>query len=437
MLLALVAFIDSVDRGILPGVLTLVQKDLHISDSKAGILGSVFIFMTFVAVIPAGYMADRFRRTKVVSLTLASWGVITAVNAAARSFWQFLVVRCVLGVGETVNGPSSQSLMADYYHASIRGRAYAYQRVAPILGYAVGLGVGGAVGGALGWRAAFLVVGVPGSLLALWVFRMAEPARGSSEHVEDQEGAGALLTEATRMGWRALLTDIRAVARVPSLRAVIVGTAISTGATSGIAFWAAAFYERHTTLSVKTAPSLVGGIILVGAAVGTILGGRASDRARRHDASSPMRLAGTTQFASGVILAATFLHEPIAVRLVGQVVGVALLVAAFPALTAMATEVVPAQIRGTAFALSGFLAALASSLSPLLIGVIADRFPIHVRGETKGNLAIAFASVMPLVLIGALVVLNGRRHVQHDIAKVKGAAENGAGDSRRRPDVPS
>jgi MFS family permease len=388
--------------------------------------------MTFVAVIPAGYMADRLRRTRVIGLALASWGVISAVNATVRSFWQFLAVRSVLGLGETVNGPASQSLMADYYPAGMRGRAYAYQRVAPILGYAVGLGVGGAVGGVLGWRAAFLVVGVPGSLLALWVYRMAEPVRGESEKEDvEAEGGGALIAAATRRGLRALLADLKIVARIPSLRALIVGTAISTGATAGIAFWAAAFYERHTTLSAKTAPSLVGGIILVGAAIGTVLGGRAADRARKRDVSSPMRLAGTTQFASGVILAATFLHEPIVVRLLGQVVGVALLVAAFPALTAMATEVVPPAIRGTAFALSGFLAALASSLSPLLIGILADRFPIHVHDQTKGNLAIAFASVMPLVLIGALVVLNGRRHVVADIANVKKLEA----DLRNREDV--
>jgi len=419
VLLTAVALIDSVDRGILPGVLTLVQKDLHFSDTEAGVLGSVFIFMTFVAVIPAGYMADRFRRTRVVGLTLASWGVISAVNAAVRNFGQFLGVRAVLGIGETVNGPSGQSLMADYYPAGLRGRAYAYQRVGPILGYAIGLAVGGAVGGALGWRAAFLVVGVPGSVLAVWVYRMAEPKRGESENLEDAEGGGALIAAASRRGWRALMADLKVVARVPSLRALIVGTAISTGATAGIAFWAAAFYERHTTLSVKTASTLVGAIILVGAAAGTIIGGRAADRARVHDVGAPMRLAGTTQFASGVILAATFLHEPIFLRLIGQVIGVALLVAAFPALTAMATEVVPPAIRGTAFALTGFLAALASSLSPLLIGLIADRFPIQVRGQPKGNLALAFAAVMPLVLIGALVVLNGKRHVADDIARAR------------------
>jgi hypothetical protein len=68
--------------------------------------------------------------------------------------------------------------------------------------------------------------------------------------------------------------------------------------------------------------------------------------------------------------------------------------------------------------LTGFLAALASAISPLLIGVIADQFPILVDGKQKGNLATAFLMMTPFIIIGALVVLNGRRHVESDIANV-------------------
>ena len=82
-----------------------------------------------------------------------------------------------------------------------------------------------------------------------------------------------------------------------------------------------------------------------------------------------------------------------------------LLVAGFPALTAMTAEVVPAAIRGLTFSVTSFLAALASAASPLLIGAIADQFNYNVDGKVKGNLAYAFLIVTPLVLIGGLVVL--------------------------------
>ena len=86
VVLALVAFIDSVDRGILPGVLDTVQDDLGFSDFQAGFLGTAFVLAGFVAVLPAGYLADRYRRTRIIAIVLASWGAISALNAAVTTF---------------------------------------------------------------------------------------------------------------------------------------------------------------------------------------------------------------------------------------------------------------------------------------------------------------------------------------------------------------
>ena len=121
-MLSLVAFIDSVDRGILPGVLDDVQDDLGFSDFQAGFLGTAFVLAGFVAVLPAGYLADRYRRTRIIAIVLASWGAISALNAAVTNFVQFAIVRATLGIGETVDNPSSQSLIADYYKPDLHGR---------------------------------------------------------------------------------------------------------------------------------------------------------------------------------------------------------------------------------------------------------------------------------------------------------------------------
>lgn len=419
VLLALVAFIDSVDRGILPGVLSLVQDDLGFSDSQAGFLGSIAVLMSFAVTIPAGYMADRLRRTRVIAICLATWGAISALNSTVRSYWQFLAVRAALGAGETIDNPASSSLMADYYPVKLRGRAYAYQRVAPTLGSAIGLAIASVVGDLLGWRAAFLVVGVPGSILAFAVWRLREPKRGESDD-ESGSGSGELLETAARRGITSLWPEIKTTLRVPSLRALMFGSAISSGALAGFGFWAVAFYERHTSLGTAGAGTRVGAVILLGAVIGTILGGRAADRARGRDPGAPMRLAAMTQSVAALIFVPSFFPMPLALRLPMQIVAVAYVVAAFPALSAMISEVVPAAIRGIAFSVSGFLGALVSAASPLLIGAIADRFPIVVDGRMRGNLAIAFGAVTPLILVGAIVVMNGRRHVAADVARVRG-----------------
>jgi MFS family permease len=406
MLLALVAFIDSVDRGILNGTVSKVQDDLGFTDFQAGLLASVVVITGLLATLPSGYIADRRTRVRIIAAMLAVWGVISAFNAAVQVFWQFLVVRAVLGVAETIDNPASQSLIADYYPSKLRGRAYAFQRAAPTVGLAAGIGLGGGVAALLSWRWAFLLVGVPGSLLALNVWRLPEPARGEVDGTADR------VSQAGGTAWRATLHDSMTVLRIPVLRSVMIGTAISAGATAGFAFWATAFYERHTSLGQGGAAGIVGGIVLIGAVAGTLFGGSISDRMKERDESAPMLLAGVSQFAAGILFALTFLSVPLWFRLPGQVVAVLLLVAAFPALAAMGAEVVPADLRGIAFSVTGFLSALASALSPLLVGAIADQFKFRVNGQLKGNLAHAFLAVTPLILVGAVVLLRGRRHLR-------------------------
>jgi MFS family permease len=427
-LLAAVAFIDAVDRGILPGVLTQAQDDLGFSDTRAGLLGTAFVLTGFLVVLPAGYMADRYARTRIIAVVLASWGVISGLNALVRNFWQFLVVRATLGIGETVDNPASQSLIADYYPTDVRGRAFALQRATPFFGQAIGLGLAGGVASLLSWRWAFLLVGVPGSLLAIAVWRLPEPRRGESDGESDgvaglrpepQLPVTAPVPPERDAGPAALLRDVRSAMRVRTLRALMIGSAIASGALSGLGFWAAAFYERHTSLGTGGSAGLVGLLILVGAVSGTFLAGRVVDRVRDRYEGAPMLLAGVCQAAGAALLMPTFLDIPIALRIPVQGLAVAFIVGGLVAIPVMISEVVPAAVRGISFSVTGFLSAIAGAASPLLIGVIADRFDFVVEGEVKGNLANAFLIVTPLVFLGAALLLRGRRHVSGDLERAR------------------
>jgi MFS family permease len=419
-LLAGVALIDAIDRGILPGVLTHVQDEFGFSDTRAGLLGTAFVVTGFIVMLPAGYAADRFSRTRIISLVLLSWGVVSALNATVRNYWQFLAVRAALGVGETVDNPASSSLIADYYRPEVRSRAYAAIRVAPLAGSAIGLGLGGFVGAALGWRWAFLLVGVPGSLLALAIWRLPEPERGASDREVVDEAAVTVPPTAPptprESGTRAVFVDIRAVAGIASLRALMVGSAIATGALAGIGFWAPAFYERHAGMSAERSAGVVGAVILLGALAGTVVGGRVADRLRRTDPGAPMLVAGVSQAIGAVVLFTTFVPTPLWYRLPMQMVGVAFILGGLPGLSTMISEVVPAELRGISFSVTGFLGACVGAGSPLLVGFLADQFATTIDGELQGHLANAFLCVMPLVLLGAFFVLKGRRHVGQDMA---------------------
>jgi MFS family permease len=172
---------------------------------------------------------------------------------------------------------------------------------------------------------------------------------------------------------------------------------------------------RETTLTSSQASGVVAVLLLLGAVLGTVLGGLATDRLRHRVEGAPMLVAGVTQMVGSAFMIVVFLDVPLAVRLVTALIGAMLLVAGFPALTAMTAEVVPAAIRGLTFSVTTFLSALVSAASPLLIGGIADQFDyVMPNGDVKGNLGYAFLIVTPLIFIGGFVVLRGRKHVAAD-----------------------
>ena len=392
-----------------------MQNDLGFSDFQAGLLGGAPVLAGFLVVLPAGYLADRYLRTRIIAIVMASWGVISALNAVVRNYGQFLAVRTVLGVGETVDNPSSASLIADYYPPDLRGRAYAFQRVG-----AHRRDLARARARRLGRRGARLALGVPDRRpagIAARVRGVAASGAGAGRarsRERDAEAAPAVVVK--QHGVRALFHDVRLTFRIRTLRSLMIGTAIAHGALSGIGFWAPSFLKRHAGLSGGAAAGVVGGLILVGAIVGTIVGGRLSDRVRDQGAGAPMVVAAVTQAIGAILLMPVFADIPLASVSCLSGIAVVFIVAGFPALAAMVAEVVPAGIRGIAFSVTGFLSALAGALSPLLIGAISDQFEYQFEGKTVGNLAYAFAIVMPLVLVGAFVVWRGRHFVEADKA---------------------
>ena len=164
VLLSAVTLVDQVDTSILRGVLPLIQDDFDLADWQLGALGFAFVFVNALAGIPAGWVADRVRRTRLIGWTLLSWSALSVLSAISRSFGQLFVARATLGFGQAIDDPASTSLLADTYPAQVRGRVFSVQQVTSFVGAGIGIGLGGVVGGAFGWQWAFALVGMPGSL---------------------------------------------------------------------------------------------------------------------------------------------------------------------------------------------------------------------------------------------------------------------------------
>ena len=193
--LMLVYVFNFVDRHILSILAESIKADLGVTDAQMGFLyGTVFAVFYAVFGIPLARFADVWVRRSVISLGLMFWSAMTAVSGLARSFGELAVYRTGVGVGEASASPAAYSLLYDYYPPRLRATVVATYSAGGYIGVGMGLFLGGAIldfwadlypedppFGLKGWQVAFMMVGLPGLLMAVWVRSLREPVRGISE----------------------------------------------------------------------------------------------------------------------------------------------------------------------------------------------------------------------------------------------------------------
>jgi MFS family permease len=195
--LVVVYILNFIDRQILSILAVDIKADLGLDDSDLGFLGGA-AFAVFYALfgIPLGRLADNWSRVKLLSIGLTLWSVMTALSGFARSQVELTLARMGVGVGEATASPTAYSLISDYFPKKQRATALAIYSSGLYIGGGISLFIGALIvkswneaypgGGPLnlvGWQAAFLAVGVPGILVALWVASLREPARGAMDGV--------------------------------------------------------------------------------------------------------------------------------------------------------------------------------------------------------------------------------------------------------------
>src|SRR6478609_10500134 len=172
-----------------------IKADFHVNDAAIGLLLSAFVLVNGLVTVPAGYLADRWNRSRTIGHTVVGWSLITMLTAAAQSFGVLVGMRALLGFGQAITEPSSASLLSAYYPTSRRGRVFANQQVMVFIGFGLGIALGGAIGSEFGWRAAFLVVGPPSLIVAALAYTLKEPKRGAGDRMHVDASAATVDTE--------------------------------------------------------------------------------------------------------------------------------------------------------------------------------------------------------------------------------------------------
>ena len=131
--------------------------------------------MLSLAALPLGVIGDLRSRRAVIAFGVGLWSAFTALGATVTRFWQLLVCRSLVGVGEAGYGPAAQALIAEVYQGRRRAFAIGIYSVGMAFGGVLGIWLGGVLAERYGWRVAFVVMGVPGFFLAILASRLREP----------------------------------------------------------------------------------------------------------------------------------------------------------------------------------------------------------------------------------------------------------------------
>jgi predicted MFS family arabinose efflux permease len=264
---------NHIDRQIMVILLDPVKHALGASDFQMGLLaGPAFAIFYTLAGLPIARWADRGSRRDIIALALAVWSALTALCGAVQGYGQLLLARIGVGVGEAGCTPPAHSLISDLFPPQRRATAFSIYALGISLGTLIGLAGGGWIGDAFGWREAFVVVGLPGLLLALVVrATLPDPPRGHTER-------GAVETAALPLReLAAYLWGMRA------LRHLLLATSIQTFALAAVGSWHPSFLRRVFDWSGFSAGAAFGLLSALAGGLGTFGGGWLSDRLARRD----------------------------------------------------------------------------------------------------------------------------------------------------------
>lgn len=379
-ILLVVYIFNFIDRQILAILLEPIRKDLGLSDTQLGFLSGVAFAIFYATLgIPIARLADRTSRVRIITWSLAAWSVMTALCGLAQNFWQLLLGRVGVAVGEAGSGPASHSLISDYFVLETRATAMGVYAMGVPIGTLIGLLAGGWIVEWFDWRTALIVVGLPGVLMAILVrMTLIEPPRGNADPVRNHQ-APASLKEVITYLWQR-----------PSFRHVTLAVAFHAFVSYGVNGWLPAFLARSYHMSSSEIGTWLALLFGVSAGLGTFGGGYVSDLLARRDRRWYVWIPGITLILSVPFFLLAFTAQDkfsTLLFLIGPIFfGYIYIGPTFAVIQGLA-EV---RMRAIASAILLFVISLIGlGLGPFLVGVLSDYLKPEF-GEESLRIAMTF-----------------------------------------------
>jgi MFS transporter, Spinster family, sphingosine-1-phosphate transporter len=390
-----------IDRQVISGVLPLVQQDLRLSDTALGWLASAFMILYVTGSIPLGVLGDRVARNRLIALGVGLWGAATFLSGLARSYGQLFATRALVGIGEASYGPTATAMVSDLFPRERRGLVNALFNAAIPLGGAIGVIAGGLVGSYYGWRAAFLLVGLPSIAVTVLAWRLEDPPRGIQDHLAGAED---------RRPAMGLFESVIGLFRTPTFVMVCAVGMLVAFAIGAFNHWLPLYLHRVKQFSVPEASFWFGVLSAAGGLLGMVSGGLVGDLlARRTPAGHLLTIAAGFLLAApaGIVM---MLAKDRAVFLPALFFAVTFLVFYIGSVNAVIHNVVHPALRATAVAIFVFIINVGgAAISPAVVGLVSDR---------RQSLQAAMLMLPILVFFAGLIALAAATVVGADMRRL-------------------
>ena len=441
VVLSAVGGLASADVATVGASASQLRESLHITNTDVGLLVAVSSLVGAMASVPFGMLADRARRTTVLSISIALWGVAMLWGATATSFGMLLLSRLALGVVTGSAGPVVASLVGDYFPGGDRGRTYSFIGLGELVGAGIGFAVTGDIA-VLSWRAAFASLAAPAFALAWFVARLPEPVRGATYFTVPgsvrgqgrvpRGGSGGSSgpgpTDAQRLalehgvrphpgllkadpGQMGIVQATRYILSVKTNILLIVSGALGYYFFAGVETFGVEFVKEHYRIDQALANLLmivVGGGAVAGIAIGGPLGDHLLRRGKLH---GRVLVAAVAAAATPVLFVPVLVTRSVLAALPYIVVAALALSAQNPPIDAARLDVMPAPLWGRAEGVRTLVRAGAQAVAPLLFGAVADLF-----GGGHSGLLWTFAIMLLPLGASAYFLFRAVRTVPADVA---------------------
>jgi len=434
--LGLVILVDEIDKNIIRGMITPLKEEFGVGDLGISILLSLALLFNGLITVPAGYLADRWNRTRAIGSTVVGWSAVTALGATAVNFPMLVGLRSALGFGQAITEPSAASLLGDHYPPETRGKAFSIQQVMLLAGTGIGVALGGGLAAAFNWRVGLMVAALPGLLVAVLVYRLREPRRGSADlmaaigaapvHHDGDDGNPALFDQGFRRFVADMVAglrdDLRTIMGIRTMRYALAGVAALLFTITAIAAWLPQYYERHLYFEKGAGEAAFGLLAVLGGVPGVLLGGKVADlyapkmQGGRLALPAIFLFAGTLCFTFSYLFRAPAGATEVDWSVAGpayalQLLGLFIVTMAIPGLRAGLTDAIPAHLRGAGFGAFNLVSVVfGMAAAPFIVGALSAAF--------DENLRVAFLLVTPFSFVGALILYRARKFLDEDMQRI-------------------